>query len=392
MPSRHLPFAVHLPKRAHAATISGMSKTTAKAAVMTGFQQPIAVEEFPLPTDLAAGDVLVRITLAGVCGTDVHLHKGELAVPLPLIMGHETVGVIEATGGAVRDWLGNELTVGDTVSWTVGMPCGKCKYCRLHSLPSRCANRKAYGVNTPCNEAPHFLGGYAQYHHLRGGTAIFKLDKKLNPEALIGAGCALVTCVHGYEKMPLRWAESVVVQGAGPVGLAAIAIASDAGARPLIAIGGPKDRLDRCKRFGADIVIDIEDVKEPVARREIVLEHTNGLGADMVVECVGHPAAVAEGWELARDGGRYLVLGQYCDGGPTMLNPHLITRKELEVAGSYGSEPRHWARALDFLKDRSERFPFHELITHRFKLDQVNEALAEVASWRTGKAVILPND
>ncbi|MCB9856096.1 MAG: alcohol dehydrogenase catalytic domain-containing protein [Phycisphaerales bacterium] len=368
-----------------------MSTTTAQAAVMSAFNKPVELRDYPVPAELAPGDVLVRVTLAGVCGTDVHLHRGELKVPLPLIMGHETAGTVEATGGRVSDWLGNELNVGDMVSWTVGMPCGQCKYCRLHRLPSRCSNRKAYGVNTPCDAAPHFLGGYAQMHHLRAGTAIFKLPKDLNPEALIGAGCALVTCVHGYEKMPLRWAESVVVQGAGPVGLAAAAIASDAGARPLIVIGGPADRLERCKRFGADVVIDIDKVKDPTERKKIVLEHTNGLGADMVVECVGHPAAVSEGWELARDGGRYLVLGQYCDGGPTMLNPHLITRKELEVAGSYGSEPTHWAKAISFLQARGDRFPFHELITHRFKLDEVNTALEEVANWRTGKAVILPN-
>ncbi len=368
-----------------------MTTNTAKAAVMSAFKAPIELKDYPVPADLGPGEVLVKVTLAGVCGTDVHLHKGELKVPLPLVMGHETVGTVAAMGGAVEDWLGNALAIGDTVSWTVGMTCGTCKYCRLYKLPARCVNRKAYGVTTPCDKPPHFLGGYAQYHHLRSGTAIFKLPPDLNPEALVGAGCALVTVVHGYEKMPIRWAESVVVQGAGPVGLAAIAVASDAGARPIICIGGPRERLERCKRFGADIVIDIDEVKDPSKRRGIVLEHTRGLGADMVVECVGHPSAVAEGWDLARDGGRYLVLGQYCDAGPTPLNPHHITRKELEVGGSYGSEPTHWAKALEFLRTRSERFPFHELITHRFTLEQVNEALAEVAAWRTGKAVILPN-
>lgn len=366
--------------------------STANAAVMTAFNQPLAVQQFDLPSKLAPGELLIKVTLAGVCGTDVHLHKGQLKVPLPLIMGHETVGTIAAMGSACDDWLGKPLAVGDRVSWTVGMPCGTCQYCRLYRLPSRCANRKAYGVNTPCDHPPHLLGGYGQYHHLRAGTAVFKLAVELRSETLIGAGCALVTAVHGYEKMPLRWADSVVIQGAGPVGLAALAIASDAGARPIIAIGGPKDRLENCKRFGADVLIDIEEVTSPAKRRGIVLEHTNGLGADVVVECVGHPAAVAEGWELARDGGRYLVLGQYCDAGPTMLNPHLITRKELEIFGSYGSEPQHWAKALEFLRTRSDRFPFHDLITHRFRLDQVNEALAEVAAWRTGKAVICPND
>ncbi|MFQ5423599.1 MAG: zinc-binding dehydrogenase [Phycisphaerae bacterium] len=364
---------------------------TAQAAVMSAFNQPIVVRAFPVPDEPGEGEVLVRVTMAGICGTDVHLHAGQLDVPLPLIMGHETVGVIERTGGAVSGWLGEPLAVGDRVSWTVGMPCGTCRYCRLHRLPSRCSNRRAYGVNTPCDRPPHFLGGYAQVHHLRAGTAIFKLPDDLPTEALIGAGCAIVTCVHGYENMPLRWAESVVIQGAGPVGLAALALASDAGARPIIVIGGPADRLERCRRFGADVTVNIDEVTDVDKRRGIVLEHTGGLGADVVVECVGHPKAVAEGWELARDGGRYLVLGQYCDAGPTPLNPHLITHKELEIHGSYGSEPQHWARALEFLRSRRDRFPFHELITHRFGLDQVNEALQKVARWETGKAVVLPN-
>ncbi|HUN81474.1 MAG TPA: zinc-binding dehydrogenase [Phycisphaerae bacterium] len=182
-----------------------------------------------------------------------------------------------------------------------------------------------------------------------------------------------------------------MIQGAGPVGLAALAIASDAGARPIIVIGGPKDRLERCRRFGADVLIDIEEIPNADKRRGMVLEQTNGIGADVVIECVGIPSAVQEGWPLARDGGRYMVLGQYCDAGPVPLNPHLITKKELEVYGSYGSEPHHWAKAIEFLRARRDRFPFHELITHRFGLDQVNEALETVANWRTGKAVICPN-
>jgi len=358
---------------------------------MSAFNRPVTVQEFPLPERLGPGEVLVKVEMAGVCGTDVHLHKGQLPVPLPLIMGHETVGVVADIGGEASDWLGQALQKGDRVSWTVGIPCGECRYCRVHRLPSRCANRRAYGVNTPCDKRPHLLGGYAEYHHLRAGTAIFKLADDLPTEALIGAGCALVTCVHAYEKMPLQWAESVVIQGSGPVGLAALAIASDAGARPIVVIGGPTDRLARCSRFGADVVVDIDEVKDPDKRRGIVLEHTNGLGADVVVECVGHPAAVSEGWHLARDGGRYMVLGQYCDAGPIPLNPHIITKKELALYGSYGSEPHHWAKALEFLRARRQRFPFHELVTHRFRLDQVNEALDAVAGWRTGKAAICPH-
>src|SRR6185295_2284283 len=113
---------------------------TAKAAVMDAINEPLRVREYPVPERLAEGELLVRVTMAGICGTDVHLHKGQLPVPLPLVMGHETVAVVEAMGGEVRDWLGQPLKSGDRVSWTVGMTCGECRYCRVYKLPARCVN------------------------------------------------------------------------------------------------------------------------------------------------------------------------------------------------------------------------------------------------------------
>jgi threonine dehydrogenase-like Zn-dependent dehydrogenase len=359
---------------------------------MAAFNAPLEVREFPLPRDLGPGEMLIEVELAGMCGTDVHLHKGQLNIPLPLILGHETTGRIAALGGSdTKDWLGRPLALGDRVSFTVGRTCKQCRYCRVYKLPSRCLNRKAYGVSTPCSQPPHLLGGYGQYHFLYADTAVFKLPDDLPSEAVVGAGCALVTAVHGFEKMQMQWAESVLIQGSGPVGLAALAIAKEAGGRPIIVIGGPRDRLERCKRFGADVTIDIDEVRDPAARRKLVLDATEGLGADIVVECVGMPQAVAEGWDLARDGGKYLVLGHYGDAGPIPLNPHIITRKELTVLGTWGSEPQHWTVALEFLRTRRDRYPFHELITHRFKINQANEALQAVANWQTGKAVIIPN-
>ena len=364
----------------------------ASAAVMTAFNAPIAIREFPLPRELNPGEWLIEVELAGMCGTDVHLHRGELKVPLPLVLGHETAGRVVAMGASdQRDWLGNAVRIGDRVSFTVGRTCKRCRYCTVYRRPSRCVNRRSYGVTTPCDAPPHFLGGYGRFHFLHADTSVFRLPDDLASEAVVGSGCALVTAVHGFELLQMSWGESVVVQGAGPVGLAAVAVAKEAGANPLIVIGGPRERLERCRRFGADVVVDIDEIRDPAARRKMVQEHTYGLGADVVVECVGIPQAVAEGWELARDGAKVLELGQYCDAGPAPLNPHLIVKKELTIIGSYGSEPQHWTKALEFLRARRDRFPFHELITHRFGLDKVNEALGAVSRWETGKAVIVPN-
>jgi threonine dehydrogenase-like Zn-dependent dehydrogenase len=143
-------------------------------------------------------------------------------------------------------------------------------------------------------------------------------------------------------------------------------------------------------KFGADNQIDIDELREPKDRIEAVRRLTGGYGADAVLECVGSPAAVSEGMELCRDGGKYLVLGHYCDAGTVPLHPHVITRKQLQVFGSWSSEPRHLQAALEFLRTSREQCPFGEMITHRFPLDRAHEALLATASWQSAKSVILP--
>jgi threonine dehydrogenase-like Zn-dependent dehydrogenase len=172
--------------------------------------------------------------------------------------------------------------------------------------------------------------------------------------------------------------------------LSALAVAKSAGAGQVIVIGGPKHRLQMAKRFGEDHVIDLDECKEPAARIKAVRDLTGGYGADAVLECVGHPSAIGEGMEMCRDGGKYLVLGHYCDAGTVTFNPHVITRKQLQVFGSWSSEPRHLKAAIEFLRSTQKEFPFAEMVTHRFSLDQANEALNTTATWQSAKSVIVP--
>ncbi len=117
-------------------------------------------------------------------------------------------------------------------------------------------------------------------------------------------------------------------------------------------------------------------------------EHPGTL--DVVLECVGIPDAVVEGEELRRDGGKYLVPGHYCGAGPVSFNPHVITRKQLQVFGSWSSEPRPLKQAIEFLRANPERFPFAAMVSHRFTLDHANEALALTANWQSAKSVFVP--
>jgi len=380
-----------------------------RAAVLEKFGDPLRLCEFPLPRQIEPGAALVRIEMAGICGTDVHIWKGELPVQLPIILGHETVGrLVEVGQGLTHDWRREPLQLGDRVTWTSAISCGRCFYCAKKKQPTRCPERRAYGIGYPADQAPHLWGGYAQYHYLRPGTNLFKLPDDLSTESVIGAGCALVTAIHGMERicveraspqpaqpsalprLPDLWRDHIVIQGAGPVGLSCAAISKNAGAENIIMIGGPAARLALAKQFGVNHTIDIADVPVPAERIEQVRQLTGGYGADVVVECVGAPAVVSEGIEMCRDGAKYLILGHYCNAGTAELNPHLITRKQLQFFGSWSSEPRHMHSAISFIRSQSPAFPFSSIVSHRFPLEQATEALAATARWAAAKSVIVP--
>ena len=369
-----------------------MNPVTAKASVLEKFHAPLQTRALPLPDEVYPGAALVRTEMAGICGTDVHLWKGQLPIALPIILGHETVGrIVELGEGLGRDWSGQPLKVGDRITWNSATSCGQCYYCAEKRQPTRCPHRRAYGIGYRCDEPPHFLGGYAEYHYLRPRTNIFRIPDDLPTESVIGAGCALITAIHGIERTGIAWRDTVVVQGAGPVGISALAVAKNAGTAKVIVIGGPKPRLEMARRFGADHLIDLEEVPEAKERIEAVRSFTNGYGADVVLECVGAPNAVVEGMEMCRDGGKYLVLGHYCDAGSVAFNPHVITRKQLQVFGSWSSEPRHLKAALEFLRAHRHDFPFESMVTHRYPIEMANEALGMTARWECAKSVIVPN-
>lgn len=357
---------------------------------MPDFHQPLEVRNYPLPHYVEPGALLVKVEMAGICGTDVHLWKGQLPIPRPIIMGHETVGVVQWLGeGLDKDWTDAQLCEGDRITWSAGMLCGHCYNCTVIRQPTRCLNRRAYGISFNSDEPPHFSGGYAEYIYLRPGTAVFKLSD-VTSEVVTGAGCALVTAIHGLERMGINWGDTVVIQGSGPVGLAALAVAQTAGASTTIVIGGPVERLQLAQTFGADHLINIDENPDSTSRLERVMRLTKGHGADAVIECVGSPSVVPEGFEMCRDGGRYLVLGHYGDAGATPINPHVITRKQLTIYGSWASEPRHMAMAIEFLQKQGKRFPFEQLVSHRFPLDRAFEALQTTAYWASRKCVIVP--
>jgi threonine dehydrogenase-like Zn-dependent dehydrogenase len=177
--------------------------------------------------------------------------------------------------------------------------------------------------------------------------------------------------------------ETVVVQGSGPLGNFATAVARDHGAKKVLVIGAPANRLAVTARMGADAVLNLEEVTDEKQRRQWVRDHTEGRGADIVIQ-VANNMAVPEGLALLRGGGRYLNIGA---GGKANIAVERIPQEMLFITVR-SAEPRHWLQAIDFLASRKKTFPFEEMISRSYKLEQINEAMAAMASYQVVKAVI----
>lgn len=366
------------------------TKSMISAAVLAAPGAPMELRTFDRPR-LDAGAVLLKTLGSEVCGTDVHLAKGQLAgVPYPIIPGHVSVGVIEEVGrGPVLDVDGEPLTVGQTVTFLdVYGSCGRCWYCTVGHATTRCPSRKVYGVTLSADEG--LLGGWAEYIHLRPGVHIVPLGHELDWRAFLSAGCGMPTALHAVSLGDVHFGDTVLVQGAGPVGLSAAVLAQLRGAGQVIVIGGPEVRLAAAKRFGADTTIDISTTTE-AERLAAVRELTSGRGADVTIEATGVPAAVPEGMRLTRDAGRYVVVGQYTNAGDATFNPHLdLNQKHLDVRGCWGSDVGHLYRSVQVMAKYAKQFPWTDLISGEYTLTRTQDALDDVAAQRVVKALIVP--
>ncbi len=349
---------------------------------------PVELREFREP-DLPPGAVLLATTLSEVCGTDVHLWHGRLSgVPYPIIPGHVSTGRAARVRGEVAAIDGGRLREGDRIAFfDVHRTCGRCHYCAVARTPTRCSARRVYGITDPASEG--LFGGWSEAVYLEPGVLMARVPDAVRDEDYIGGGCGLITSVHIIDRAEIRVGDTVVVQGTGAVGLSAIALSTLAGARRVIAIGAPADRLRLARDMGAEETLDL--AAPPAERLERVRALTGGHGADVVIEAAGSARAVEEGLTLARDGGRYVIAGHYTNAGPSTINVHeQINRKHLEIRGCWGSEPTHFARALRVLEQHAARIPWHAIGAKVYALDELNEALADAEAMRLPKALVAP--
>jgi L-iditol 2-dehydrogenase len=320
----------------------------------------------------------------------VHLWHGRLSgVPYPIIPGHVTTGTLDAIRGTLTDVEGRVLEEGARVAFfDVHRTCGRCLACSVHRTPTRCPSRRVYGITD--SAADGLFGGWAQKVYLEPGVIVARLPDAVTFEAYIGGGCGLLTAVHIIERSRITLGDTVVVQGAGAVGLSTAALARRSGAGQVIVIGGPADRLSLATRMGADAVVDL-DRTTPDERLDRVLALTGGLGADVVVEAAGSARAFEEGVRLARNGGAYVIAGHYTNVGDSTINAHEhINRKHLDIRGCWGSEVGHFLRALRALERYGSEVPWAAIGARTYGLAQINDAIEAAGSFAVPKALVDP--
>lgn len=328
----------------------------------------MSMQEFDFPS-ISADDALLKVEMAGICHTDVGLYHGTVTYALPLIMGHEIVGRIDRIGSvAARRWGVQE---GDRVTVEALARCGFCRAC-VEGSYKYCSEGIGYGTFTSCDRPPHLWGSYGEYMYLAPGSLLYKVPDTLSPKLATLVTVAVSnaiqwTLVQGGAKL----GDAVVVQGVGPIGLACVAVAKEAGAGPVIATGrsGDSHGFALARAFGADATIDVQS--EDVVER--VRELTGGRLADVVIDVTGSGDAVRTSLDLVRSSGTVVSAGVTGDKTLTPLPLDTLLYKEIRLQGVFTYDSRAVRRALALVE--RESYPFEQIITHTFPLDRAEEAV-----------------
>jgi 5-exo-hydroxycamphor dehydrogenase len=349
---------------------------------------PIEIWDKPVPPP-SPGEVLARVELSGVCGTDVHFWRGEVPMPGPVVLGHEGVAVVEDLGrGVTTDFAGVPIARGDRIYWQPIRACHRCYACTILKDFSMCETGFAPILR---NAAEPTAASYSEYSLLPDGMAFYRVPDDTPSSAVIAFGCAMPTILQGAERIGgIALGNDVVVQGCGPVGLAGTIVAHLSGARRLIVTGAPAKRLEMARRLGATDTIDMDAIKSADDRVERVRELTDGRGADVVIEAAGAIPAFPEGLRMVAKGGRYLIIGLWSAPGTVPVEPRFLNNNNLRIVGNALAQPSHIYGAMHLARKYHREFALTDVITHRFALDASQQALEAVARLETVKAVIVP--
>ncbi len=359
---------------------------TARAITFHGSGQPLVATLFSLPK-LGTGEVLIKVAASTLCGSDLHTYRGDRTTPCPTILGHEILGTVAdlPAGEPVLDHDGNELQIGDRVTWGIAAACGSCFFCD-GGVPQKCEKLFKYGHERITDDHP-LSGGLAEFCHLAAGTPILRLPEMLPDRVACPANCATATVAAALRTAGVCRDRILLIQGAGMLGLTAAAMARSLGAAEVILTDVANERLARGLEFGATQIVSATEQQQ---LQTTVKEVTSGRGADCVLDFSGSPAAMQQGLDLLRIGGRAIWVGAVFPTAPVPLIPEQIVRRLISIHGVHNYCPDDLAAAAGFLTDFHRRFPFEELVGQEFALKDVEAAFQAAEGSGTYRVMVRP--
>ena len=344
-----------------------------RAAVLEGLES-LVVQEVPTP-EVDDDSILVRIAACAVCGSDIRMfHHGNPRLKPPAIMGHESAGEVAAAGKNVT-----KFASGDRVCIGADVPCGECVFCEA-GIGNNCQINYAMGYQFPGSFAEYVLlnrtvVNFGPVHHVPDHVS---LDEAALAEPL---GCVL----NALELSPIRFGDTVVIIGAGPIGCMIIEVAWKMGAGKVIMVQRSRPRLENARKFGADVCVCSSE-EDAVER---VKAETDGLGADVILTACPSPQAQIDAIAMAKNRARVNFFGGLPkDQSQVTLDTNVIHYKELFICGAHGCMPRHHQQAIGLIA--SGVIDMAQYISHRFPLDQVTDAFAMAESHAGMRVVVQP--
>jgi S-(hydroxymethyl)glutathione dehydrogenase/alcohol dehydrogenase len=344
-----------------------------KAAVLQAPGEPLVIETIPTPTP-KPGEVLVRVEACGVCHTDLHVMKGDVAFPTPSVLGHELAGeVVDPNGSGFSD--------GDRVVSTFIMPCTTCRFCtvgrddlcerffsmnRLNGTLYDGETRLRRTDGTPL--AMYSMAGHAEYAVVPV-SAVYRRPEGLSAVDSAILGCAFFTAYgavrHAARVVP---GECVAVIGVGGVGTSMLQVAAAFGASQVIAIDVRREKFELAKACGATDTIDASGSDVVEAVRE-----ASGGGVDVAFEAIGLPRTFVQATEMVRDGGRVVAVGIGAKGATAPIEITRVVRRSITIVGSYGARARTDMPEVIRLVELGRLHP-GAVVTRRYSLEEITEA------------------
>jgi 2-desacetyl-2-hydroxyethyl bacteriochlorophyllide A dehydrogenase len=339
------------------------------------FQAPgeVRVSEKPDPELTAPDEAIVRVEASGVCGSDLHIYHGRVAIEPGFTIGHEYVGTVVAAGDSV-----SRVSAGDRVLGTYCTACGECFFCRRGDF-HKCDAGRVFGHGKLLGE---LQGAQAELLLVPSANLTLRpVPEGMSDDVALFAGDVMGTGYHAVAETGVGEGDSVAVLGLGPVGLCAVQAALAAGAERVIAVDTVDDRLEMARSFGAQPVhLTEEDPKGAVKAA------TEGRGVDATVDAVGHPDALDLACRLTRKCGTVSATGVYAERIEVHMG--IVWIKALTLKTGHANVIKHVDPVLEALA--AGRLDPSPLVTHRMKLDDAAEAYATYDRREALKIVLEP--